>query len=75
MQWVWRLAGCDRGYDCTPSADWLKFQCRFDYNCQLDDDGIEYIKRNNSQTFGSIQAKARELNPKLDANNLEGLFD
>jgi hypothetical protein len=75
MQWVWRLAACDRGYDCTSSAEWLKFQCRFDYNCQPNDDGVEYIRRNNSQNFDSIQSKAKDLSASLDANDLAGLFE
>ena len=70
-QWVWRLAACERGFDCAPGAAWLEVMCRYDYNCQPRDDGREVIRRNNSQNFDEIERKARELNARLDANKFE----
>lgn len=73
VQWVWRLAGCQRGYDCSKDAEWLKFQCRFDLNCQPQDDGIDFIRRNNSANFDELQQRARELSEKLDEGKFEDL--
>jgi hypothetical protein len=72
--WTWRLAACQRGYDCGANADWLAVMCRFDYNCQPQDDGVEFIRRNNSQNFDALEKKAAELNAKLDSDEYDSLF-
>ncbi|MEO8019566.1 MAG: hypothetical protein ABI769_17280 [Pseudomonadota bacterium] len=73
-QWVWRLAACERGFDCSHGAEWVRFQCRFDFNCQPQDDGIAFIHRNNSEDFDELQRRARELNEKLDAGKYDDLL-
>ena len=72
-QWVWRLAACQRGYDCSQQAEWLRFGCRFDFNCQPYESGIDYIRRINGADFDEIERRAGELNAKLDAGDFEDI--
>lgn len=65
-QWVWRLAACKRGYECGPTAPWVKFACRFDVNCQPYESGIDLIRRFTSQDFYAVQERAEALDKRLD---------
>lgn len=73
-QWVWRVAACKRGLDCGPNSDWIKMACKYDYNCQPQDNVLDLIRRYNSQRYDTIDRKANELNEKLDANKFDSLF-
>jgi hypothetical protein len=66
LQWVWRLAACQRGYDCSPTASWHEFMCRYDYLCRPGEDGVELIRRATQHEFSEVERQAREFNEKLD---------
>jgi hypothetical protein len=68
QQWVWRLAACERGYDCSGTAGWHEISCRFDTNCQDGESGIDLIRRATASQFDSLDRQAKELNSKIDAN-------
>jgi len=68
-QWVWQVAACQRGYDCSASAEWHKWYCRFDYACQPYETVLDYIRRVRSEDFDEIEQKARDLNARLDAES------
>jgi hypothetical protein len=68
-QWVWRMAACQRGYDCSSNNEWLVWACRYDRNCQPYETMVDYIHRHRSEDFDEIEQKARDLNAKLDADN------
>ncbi len=68
QQWIWRVAACQRGYDCSPSGDWRGY-CRFDNACQPYETALDWIRRIHGEDFDEIEQKARELNAKLDAEN------
>ena len=68
---AWRLAACRRGYDCSQQAEWLRFHCGMDFNCQPYESGIDYIRRNNGADFDELERRAGELNAKLDALGFE----
>lgn len=68
-QWVWRLAACNRGYECGQDAEWIQLQCRFDPNCQPYESGFDFIRRMNSEDFDEIERLANDLNARLDAGD------
>jgi hypothetical protein len=69
LQWVWRLAACQRGYDCSEAAGWYRFACRLDpqHLCQPGEDGLDYIRRATENEFIEIEREATEVNAKVDA--------
>lgn len=73
--WVWRLAGCLRGYECGQDSEWYQAFCRFDSNCQPYESGVDYIRRANSESFDEIERRAVLLNARLDANYFEWFDD
>ena len=70
-QWVWRLAACQRGFDCSADAQWVKFMCRFDLNCQPYEDGVDLMKRMSGVDFLEIERRAKELYARIDAEAWE----
>jgi hypothetical protein len=70
LQWVWRLAACQRGYDCSEAAGWYRFACRLDpqHLCQPGEDGLDYIRRVTENEFIEIEREARDINAKVDAD-------
>jgi len=72
-QWIWKLAACQRGYDCSSTAEWRKAYCRFDVNCQPYETGLDIIRRYTKSDYDEIEQEAKDLNARLDANDFSDL--
>lgn len=66
-QWVWRMAACIQGYDCTSDAAWHITACRFDRYCLPGESGVEYIHRASGQDAATFDARAHELVDRLQS--------
>jgi len=66
-QWVWEVAGCQRGANCGPTAEWVRGLCAMDRNCQPHESGIDVIRRRVGAQMPEIEEEARELNARIDA--------
>jgi hypothetical protein len=71
QRWVWLLAACKRGHDCGSDAEWHRYYCHYDWNCQPSDTGADLVRRANPETFDEIDRLADALNAKLDAGNFD----
>lgn len=68
LQWVWRVAACQRGMDCSATSKWHRFWCRFDFQCPPGESGMDYILRNVPEgEYDSIVQDATELNANIDS--------
>jgi hypothetical protein len=72
-QWAWRLAACERGYDCSDRAEWRQVMCRGDYNCQPGESAADLIHRATGNDFPEIEELASSLNAKIDAGKFDEL--
>jgi hypothetical protein len=72
-QWVWRLAACKLGYDCSQTAHWYQFMCRFDYNCQPHESGVDLILRASAVGYPDVDRLSDELVEKINKGDLSGL--
>lgn len=72
-QWVWRLAACKLGYHCSQAADWYQFMCRFDYNCQPHESGVDLILRASAATYPDVDLLSDRLVEKINKGDLSGL--
>lgn len=73
-QWVWLLAACERGYDCSRQSAWYQLRCAFDSKCQPYDSGIvDVVRREAGGRFLDIERRAKELNEKLDQDRFDDL--
>jgi hypothetical protein len=66
-KWVWTLAGCQRGADCGPNAEWVRRACVTDKRCEQYEGGLDIVRRQTGPQFAELEELARELNAKIDA--------
>jgi hypothetical protein len=70
---AWRLAACQRGFDCSPQSDFVKWSCYGDTNCQPYETAIDLIRRATGNDFLEVEARARWINEKIDAGDWKAL--
>jgi hypothetical protein len=66
---AWFLVGCERGFDCSANAEWVKDSCMFDVQCQSANSPsymVSYLARDD---WPVVQERARLINAKLDAGD------
>ncbi|HXI46965.1 MAG TPA: hypothetical protein VNH39_00145 [Steroidobacteraceae bacterium] len=64
---AWWLVSCQRGYDCSPQADWLTLDCPDESFCTPGISGIDYIRNGSGADWPEVQLRAQDINAKLDA--------
>lgn len=71
-QLSWWLVACEEGFDCSPSADWVKNSCYVDPQCASigPSEIVEYFAGNN---WPQVQQRAQELKTKIDAHEWDEL--
>ena len=69
---AWWLAACERGLDCSPSAERTRQVCNFVPNCQPYESLVDMLRREVAD-FDALEAKAREFNRLIDAGDLAAL--
>lgn len=73
-EWVWLLAACERGYDCSRQSSWYQYRCAFDSKCQPNEDGVvDVARRETGSRFLDLERRAKELNEKLDQDRFDEL--
>lgn len=71
-RYAWWLVACERGLDCSPSADWVKNVCYLDPQCASigPSEIVEYLA---GADWPKVQQRAEELKTKLDAGQWDDL--
>jgi hypothetical protein len=72
-QLAWWLVSCQRGFDCSPDADWIQLDCREDTYCTFGTSGIDYIRNASVANWPDIEQRARDINAKLEAGKWNAL--
>ena len=73
-EWVWLLAACKRGLDCSPESEWYHLHCRVDPACQPFETGvIDVVKRLTGARFDELDRSASDLNAAIDASRFDEL--
>jgi hypothetical protein len=73
-EWVWLLAACGRGLDCSRQSAWYQLRCSADPKCQPSDNGVvDVVRREAGSRFLELERRAKELNTKLDQDQFEDL--
>lgn len=69
---AWWLVACERGFDCSPNADWVKSVCYIDPQCASigPSEIVEYLA---GADWPRVQQRAEELKSKLDAGQWDDL--
>ena len=73
-EWVWLLAACERGLDCSRQSTWYQFRCSADSKCQPYENGVvDVVRRETGSRFIELERRAKELNAKLDQEQFDDL--
>lgn len=70
---VWSLAACLRGFDCSPQSEAVRLMCLYDRACQPYETVADIIRRVPDIDFPELEARARDLNEKMDDGDWEAL--
>ena len=66
---AWRLLACNRGYDCSAQASWLKISCADNPICFPGITGNKFIELANANDIAAISSTASEIGHVIDAKD------
>lgn len=69
----WHLAACQRGFDCSPQSEGVRWFCMWDRACQPYESVHDIFRRAVGDELPEIEARARWINEKIDAGDWEAL--
>lgn len=64
---AWWLAACQRGYDCSTTADWVVAMCGTNITCVAGNNGEDAIQSLAGNKWFSVRRRAEVINEKLNA--------
>lgn len=70
---AWWLVSCQRGFDCTPDADWIQLGCTDDRYCKQGITGMELIRDASADDWPNVAQRAQEISAKLDSGQWDEL--
>jgi hypothetical protein len=66
---AWRLLACDRGYDCSTDAEWLRVACNLDPQCHPGESGQQMLARNLGGNLEEATRLASDIGAAVDAKD------
>jgi hypothetical protein len=63
---AWQLLACERGYDCSAQAEWVRTACNFDQLCNPGDTGRQYLERHLGDNLAAAKRLANEIGTTLN---------
>lgn len=72
-QMAWYFAACQRGFDCSPQSEGVRWACMWDRACQPYESVHDVFRRARGDDLHEIESRARWINQKIDAGDWEAL--
>lgn len=68
---AWQLLACQRGFDCSAQADWLRFDCTTGPVCAPGETGQQFLERavGDPTRWDQVKAMANEIGDAVDAKD------
>ncbi len=66
-RFAWWLVACERGFDCSANADWVKTSCSNDPQCASATNSDDIVRTLAGDNWPMVQQQAQEISAKLDA--------
>jgi hypothetical protein len=70
---AWRLLACDRGYDCSAQAEWLRSACNLDSQCNPGETGQQFLARNLGNNLEEAKRLVTEIGEAVDTKDRDKL--
>jgi TPR repeat protein len=72
-RFAWWLVACQRGFDCSGDAEWVKSGCAEASPCSSASGPSELIRILSRDEWPEVQQRAQEISSKLDAGKWDDL--
>jgi hypothetical protein len=72
-RFAWWLVACQRGFDCSATADWVKVSCGNDPQCASANSPSDLVRSLAGDSWPGVQQRAQEISAKLDAGQWSAL--
>jgi TPR repeat protein len=72
-QFAWWLVACERGFDCSSNAEWVKTTCAGDPQCASAAGPSDLVRYLAGDKWPEVQEQAKAISAKLSAGQWESL--
>jgi len=72
-QFAWWLVACQRGFDCSGDAVWVKNSCGDNADCTSIADPMDRVRKLAGDQWPVVQQRAQDISAKLDAGRWDEL--
>jgi hypothetical protein len=66
---AWQLLACQRGFDCSAQAEWLRVACSTGLVCTPGETGQQLLEQMSSDHWDHVKAMANEIGAAVDAKD------
>jgi hypothetical protein len=70
---AWQMLACQKGYDCGPNSDFMKFRCDWDPQCSDRDSYVEYFQRHLGTEYDDALGLAKTIEQAIAANDVRAI--
>ncbi len=70
---AWWLAACQKGYDCSTTADWVVAACKSSIGCTAGNNGEDVIQYMAGNKWAAVQQRAEVISNKLNSGDYSAL--
>lgn len=72
-RYAWTLIACNRGFDCSYSAQWVRNSCGGDPQCESITHPEDLVRLLAADNWPAVQARAQEIESKLASGDWDDL--
>jgi len=73
VRYAWWLVACERGLDCSGSAEWVRNACAESPECASASNPSDLVRTLSGDDWPQVQQRAQEINSKLDTGQWDEL--
>jgi hypothetical protein len=73
VRYAWWLVACERGFDCSANADWVKTSCGGTNECASAQDPTDLVRNLAGENWPAVQRLAADLNAKMEGGQWDEL--
>jgi hypothetical protein len=66
---AWQLLACQRGFDCSAQAEWLRLDCSTGLVCTPGETGQQMLEQKSGDHWDEVKAMANEIGAAVDAKD------
>lgn len=72
-RYAWWVVACERGFDCSPKAEWVQIGCVSFPGCEATGGPAEVVRSIAGERWSDVQQRAQEISTRLDSGQWDQL--